>query len=92
MKVGFDQLDEGVEIHTPSMEWFEHMVGEQTEVIRKKRIKEVTIFLMIAVIIVSMLLFTLYQLPTIFFAVQGLASIFVVFYSVKDFVKQVNKA
>lgn len=92
IKMGFEQLDEGIEIDTPNIDWFEQMVVVQKEAVRKKLLREVTIFVIVALILISMVLFTLYQLPLIFFAIQGIASIFVVAYSIKGFFEQVEKA
>lgn len=90
--MGLDSLDGGIDIETPSMDWFEQLVVEQKEVVRKKLWKEVTIFLSMALIIVSVLLYTLYQLPGIFLGLQVVATIFIVTYSVKGFSKQVDGA
>lgn len=90
IKMGLGTLDDGIEIETPNLEWFEQMVIVQQEVTRKKLLKEVIIFLAIALIIVSFVLFTLYQLPIFFFALQGMATLFVIAYSAKHYIKQVD--
>lgn len=89
---GLGSLDEGLEIDTPSIQWFENMVAAQKEAARKKLRKEVSIFVCIALIIVSIVLFTLYQLPVMFFALQGIATIFMIAYSAKGYFQQVDKA
>jgi hypothetical protein len=89
---GLDSIDKGIKVETPNIEWFEQMVLEQKEVARKKFVKEVSIFLLLAIIIVSVVLFTLYQVPLIFFALQGLVTIYVLVYSTKESFKQVDEA
>lgn len=92
IKMGLDILDDGIEVDTPSLEWFEQMVVVQKEATQKRFMKEVIIFLTIALIIVSVVLFTLYQLPTFFFALQGMATLFIIGYSAKHYIKQVDGA
>jgi hypothetical protein len=92
IQTGLDSLEEGVEFETPNIQWFEQMVADQKEELQKKLIKDVSIFVCIALIIVSVVLFTLYQLPVIFFALQGIATLFVIFYSARGHFKQVDEA
>lgn len=91
IKRSLTTLDEGIEIETPGIEWFEQMVVIQKEAAQKRLMKEVIIFIVIALVIVSFVLFTLYKLPIFFLALQGIATIFIMAYSAKHYVKQVDE-
>lgn len=91
IKTGLGNLEEGMEVETPNVEWFEQMIVVQKEAARKKFLKEVIIFIGIALIIVSSLLFILYQLPIFFFALQGISIVLVIGYSTTSLVKRVGE-
>lgn len=90
IKMGLDILEDGIEVDTPSLEWFEQMVIAQHEIAKRKLFKEVISFLIVALIIVSLVLFTMYKLPAFYFILQGMATLFIIFYSVKHYRKQVD--
>ncbi|MFE8700175.1 YxlC family protein [Cytobacillus sp. FJAT-54145] len=91
IEIGLEKLDSSFHIETPNIEWFEQMVVQQKSELRKKLIRDVTIFVIVALIIVSTVLFTLQQLPVVFLILQVFASIFVITYSALRFKKQVNE-
>lgn len=81
---------EHLPITTPSQSWFEHFVLEQQRQAKEKWRKELTLFLIVSILILSGIVFSLYRMPIIFIALQGFGIISIVFYSMVHFVKQVN--
>jgi predicted membrane protein len=57
---------------------------------KKKLMRDLAIFIVVALLVVSSVLFMLYQLPVVFFILQGIVTVFIIAYSTVSFVKQVN--
>lgn len=87
---GLDSLEENVPVYTPDLQFFEHLVMEQKQTMKKKLMRDLAIFTVVALLIVSSVLFMLYQLPVVFFILQGFVTVFIIAYSTVSFVKQVN--
>lgn len=88
---GFDVMEHGINIHTPNIEWFENLVVEEKQKLKKKLIFDVSLFVIIALFILGVILFALYSVPIIFAAVQGLAIIFIITFVSVQHVKQVKE-
>lgn len=88
---GFDAIDRGMNINTPNIEWFENLVAEEKQKLKKKLIFDVSLFAIIALFILSVILFALYSVPIVFAAVQGLAIIFIITFVSVQHVKQVKE-
>lgn len=84
------QLDEGVDVNTPDLKWFEQMVQTNQKEMRRKLQKEILLFMVIASVILSAVIFTLFEMPTVFLVIQGIATLFIFLYSGTRFIKQVN--
>ncbi|UII56841.1 YxlC family protein [Cytobacillus spongiae] len=76
---------------TPSLDWFQQMVSIQQQNLRKKLVRDIGIFSFIALFVLTGVLFTLYQLPIVFFILQGIITIGIAIYSGIRFFKQVNE-
>lgn len=86
---GLDSLD-SLPIKTPSQKWIENFVLEQKQKAKEKWRKEIFIFSLIALLILTGISFSLYEMPIIFFIIQGLVISFIVIYGMIHFVKQVK--
>lgn len=91
IKLGLKSIEDGMEVETPKVEWFEEMIIVQKEAVKKRFLKEVIIFISIALIIVSTLLLILYELPIFFLVLQGIATVLIIGYSTTSLVKQVGE-
>ncbi|WP_264736767.1 YxlC family protein [Cytobacillus firmus] len=87
---GLETLEENVPVYTPDLQYFEHLVAEQQQSMKRKLIRDLAIFTVAALLIVTSVLFMLYQLPAVFFILQGFVTVFIMAYSTVSFVKQVN--
>ncbi|PAE25406.1 MULTISPECIES: YxlC family protein [Bacillaceae] len=87
---GLETLEETIPVYTPDLQFFENLVAEQKQAMKRKLIKELAIFTVAALLIVTSVLFMLYQVPSVFFILQGVVTIFIMAYSTVSFVKQVN--
>ncbi|WP_026584517.1 YxlC family protein [Bacillus sp. J33] len=87
---GLESLEENVPVYTPDLQFFEQLVIEQKQMMKKKLMKDLAIFIVMALLIVSSVLFMLYQLPVVFFILQGIVTFFIIAYSTVSFVKQVD--
>ncbi|MEK3855647.1 YxlC family protein [Cytobacillus sp. FSL H8-0458] len=85
-----ETLEENVQVHTPDLQFFENLVADQKQAMKRKLIRELAIFFVAALLIVTSVLFMLYQVPSVFFILQGIVTVFIMAYSSVSFVKQVN--
>ncbi|WP_370225167.1 YxlC family protein [Cytobacillus sp.] len=87
---GLESLEENVPVYTPDLQFFEHLVAEQKQSMKRELIKDLAIFTVAALFIVTSVLFMLYQVPAAFFILQGIVTVFIMAYSTVSIVKQVN--
>lgn len=88
---GLESVEQHAPVYTPNFEWFEHIVAEKKKQLRKKLILDVSIFSIVALLVLSIVLFTLYNIPTVFFALQGLVAIFIIGYFSIRLIKKVKE-
>jgi|GEM_PF-3958736 len=70
LEKGFESIDEDIDESTPSLQWFEQLV-EEKQVELKARFKlDLTIFLLLACCILTVLTITLFQMPILFLLLQ----------------------
>ncbi|RSD29247.1 YxlC family protein [Mesobacillus subterraneus] len=86
---GLKKLD-SLDVNTPDEHWFERTVLEQQEQLRRKHSRELGWFLISALFILSIVLFTLLELPQLFYLLQAAAVVVTVVYSYKGVQKQVD--
>jgi hypothetical protein len=86
---GLSKIDQ-FPVYTPDLQWFENMVITEKENSRKKLRKELSLFLMIALIILSGIIVSLYQMPIVFLFIQIITTVFIVFYTITGFRKKVK--
>ncbi|MDF2854586.1 MAG: hypothetical protein K0Q87_437 [Neobacillus sp.] len=77
---GFNKIDQ-FPVYTPDLQWFNQMVLNEQLNKRKKFIKDLSIFIVIAVVILSGIIISLYQMPTIFIMLQIITTAFIVIYT-----------
>ncbi|MHC0036824.1 YxlC family protein [Pseudoneobacillus sp. C159] len=86
---GLDSLDR-LPVETPSQKWFEQFVIEQQRLAKEKWRKELLLFSLIAIFILSVVIFSLYQMPIIFIVLQGIGIATIIIYSMIYIKKQVK--
>ena len=86
-----ESVEQNAPVYTPNLEWFENIVVEKKQQLRKKLIFDVSIFSIVALLVLSAVLFMLYNIPAVFFALQGLFSISIIGYFSLRFIKQVKE-
>ena len=90
------ELQEGLEkidqfpVYTPNLQWFEQIVIQEQQNTRKKLIKDLLVFFIVAFIILSGMIISLYHIPAIFILVQIITSIFIVVYTSIRIMKKAN--
>ncbi|MDQ0268978.1 YxlC family protein [Cytobacillus purgationiresistens] len=87
---GLDSLDQQAEIDVPNINWFENYVAEQKLTQRKRLIKDLCVFAIVALFVLSTVLFTLYQQPYIFLSIQTICIVFITFYTIFRYKKKVK--
>jgi hypothetical protein len=87
----FTTTDKDIEESTPSEQWFEQFTLNQQVLLKHKYRKELAVFLVISVLIISSILFALYESPVLFAAIQGMAFIAAVSYGMISYYKQVTR-
>ncbi|MEW8972064.1 YxlC family protein [Mesobacillus jeotgali] len=86
---GLDKLD-SIDPYVPDDKWFEHMVLEQKEIQKKKYRRELAWFILSALLILSGVIFTMLELPTVFYMLQAVTLVITAIYSYKGVQKQVD--
>ena len=86
---GLDKLD-SMDIYVPDDTWFEQLVMEQQEVQKKNYRRELAWFILSAVLILSGVIFTMLELPILFFVLQAVTVAITAIYSYKGVQKQVD--
>ncbi|GLB58760.1 YxlC family protein [Cytobacillus sp. NCCP-133] len=90
LKDGLGSLEENIPVYTPDLQYFEQLAVEQKQTMRKKLMRDLAIFTVVGLLVVSSVLFMLYQLPAAFFILQGIVTLIIFAYSTVSYVKQVN--
>ncbi|WP_342430151.1 YxlC family protein [Neobacillus sp. FSL H8-0543] len=86
---GFNKMDQ-FPIYTPDLQWFNQMVIDEQHNKKKKFVKDLTIFIIIAVIILTGIIVSLYQMPAIFIMLQIITTAFIVVYTGSMFGRKVS--
>ncbi|WP_226676055.1 YxlC family protein [Mesobacillus jeotgali] len=86
---GLDKLD-SMDNFVPDDKWFEEMVLNQQRLQKKKYRRELAWFILSAMLILSGVVFTMLELPMLFFMLQAATVAITVFYSFKGVQKQVD--
>ncbi|WP_174730509.1 YxlC family protein [Mesobacillus harenae] len=87
---GLNKLEKIVPDQSPQLDWFEYMIYSQKQQYRKRLVKELAVFLFIALFIVGGMLFTILEMPKLFLMLQGAVIVFIVLYGSIRIKKQVN--
>lgn len=77
-------------IYTPDLQWFEQMVIQEQQKAKKKWRKELSFFMIIAFVILSGMIITIYQLPVLFMLLQIITTIFIAVYTSVRPLKKAN--
>lgn len=89
LQEGLNKVDQ-FPIYTPDLYWFEKVVLEEQERSRRRLIKDLFMFIFVAVCILSGIIVSLYHMPVIFIFLQIITVVFLVLYSGIRLMKQVN--
>ncbi len=84
------KLDKAGEPPAPELEWFENLVKTERERNKMRLLKELTAFLLVALMVLGAVLFTIAEMPMVFYGLQGAAVLFVLAYGSVRLKKQVN--
>jgi Family of unknown function (DUF5345) len=89
LQEGFNKIDQ-FPVYSPDLQWFEQMVMAEKMDLRKKLIKELSLFILLALLILSVITVSLYQMPVIFIVLQIITTIFIALYTGLRVIKKVN--
>ncbi|CAH2713591.1 hypothetical protein BACCIP111895_00727 [Neobacillus rhizosphaerae] len=89
LQEGLQRIDQ-FPVYTPNLQWFEQMVIQEQQNKRKKLISDLSVFFIVAFIILSGMIISLYQMPAIFILVQIITTIFIVVYTSVRLMKKAN--
>lgn len=79
LQEGLQKIDQ-FPVYTPNLQWFEQIVIQEQQNKKKKLIKDLSVFFIVAFIILSGMIISLYHMPAIFILVQIITTIFIVVY------------
>lgn len=86
---GLSKLDD-IPTNPPNVQWFEQFVQIEMQQNRKKLMKDLTLFTIIALGILSVIMVSLYQMPQLFIGLQIVTTIFIAVYSGMSLFKKVR--
>lgn len=89
IQTGLGKLDE-FPVHIPDQHWFEQMIVQEKQQMRKKLARDLSIFAFIAFCVLSIVIISLYQMPVIFITMQIAAVVFIVLYLGAGLVKRMR--
>lgn len=89
LQEGLSKVDQ-FPVYTQELQWFEQMVELEKKKNRKKLRKELSLFIMIALMILSGIIVSLYQMPAIFILIQIITTVFIALYTILRFSKKVE--
>jgi hypothetical protein len=89
LQEGLHHLDH-FPVYSPDLSWFEQRVAAEKQQIRKKLIRDLSIFLIIALIIITGIIVSLFQMPVLFIFLQLVTTIFIVLYTSVSLLKKVS--
>jgi Flp pilus assembly protein TadB len=84
------ELLEQLKVEIPNQKWFEQMVLEQQKRAREKWHKEILLFSLIALCMISGIVYSLYRIPIIFILLQFLGIAVIVVYFMQSLIKRVK--
>lgn len=84
-----DKLD-SMDTYVPDDKWFEQMVLNQQIIQKKKYLRELAWFILSAMLILSGVIFTMLEQPTLFYMLQAVTLVITAIYSYKGVQKQVD--
>ncbi|MFK9094169.1 YxlC family protein [Bacillus salipaludis] len=90
LQEGLQRIDQ-IPVYSPNLQWFEQIVIQEQQNKRKKLFRDLSLFFMIALIILSGMILSLYQMPVIFILVQIITTIFIVVYTSVRLMKKANQ-
>ena len=90
LQQGLDQV-ETFPFSYPDLQWFEQMVLAEKHQIKKKLVKDLSIFSLIALFILGGIMMSLYQMPILFILLQIITTIFIALYIGIRYSKKVSK-
>ncbi|WP_449539265.1 YxlC family protein [Ferdinandcohnia sp. Marseille-Q9671] len=77
----FTKIDNNYSVFTPDLRDFEQMVVVEQQRQRKKFRRDLTIFILIALFMITVLITSFFQIPVVFVIIQGIATISLPIYS-----------
>lgn len=89
IKQGLNKMDD-FPIHTPNLQWFEQLVLKEKQQIRKKLMRDLLVFSIVAFGVLSVVIISLYHMPAVFIGLQIATTLFIAIYSWKSLIKKVN--
>lgn len=68
---GLERLDEWVPVLEPKTQWLELQLAEHAAALRKRFIRDLLLFLLVAAVVLTGLVAALLKLPAVFIGIQG---------------------
>lgn len=85
MNKSFEKLEQSFSVTTPEFNWFEQKIVEQKKQIQKKWHHDLLLFSVIALVILSVMLTTMFQNPVLFLSLQGFTLLLLIGYTSREF-------
>lgn len=89
LQEGLNQIHQ-FPVYTPELQWFEQMVLEERKKTRKKLVKDLSIFILVALLILSGIILSLFRMPVVFILLQIITTTFIAIYSILVITKKVH--
>ena len=84
----FEKLEQSFSFSTPELQWFEQKIVDHKKQIRRKWRLDLIVFSTVALVILSVMFTTLFQMPILFLSLQGFTLFFLIGYTSYEFGKK----
>lgn len=85
LQKSLEKLEQHFSVTTPDLNWFEQKIVEKKKQVQKKWRQDLLIFSVIALVILSVMLTAMFQMPVVFLGLQGLTLLFLIGYTSYQF-------
>jgi hypothetical protein len=89
LKQGLIKID-NFPIETPDQQWFEKLVLTEQQNIKRKFVRDLSIFLILAIFILSGIMISLFERPELFAILQIAVTFFLIVYTCGQFARKVK--
>jgi len=91
LKVALDELEQAIPVMTPNIQWFEQQVIEQRKMLKRRFIRDLSLFIILALVVLTLSFAAYNAIPQLFMLMQLVPFLVIPFYVVQKARKRVSE-